>query len=199
MSKLEIRMAERKDVAGIIEIYKPYILDTAITFDETVPTEDEMWQRVQSIQAETPYLVCAIDETVAGYAYISGYRGRASYRWSKEISVYIHPSFRKKNMAHALYSALFDIARAQGICTLLAVITIPNEPSICFHEKLGFVKCAEYKNIGYKMGSWQTVGWWQLGLFDEKKEPGDIVPIEDVINSPLFSRVIQNGLSKISK
>lgn len=197
MTNIEIRMAEKEDVSGIIDIYKPYILDTAITFDEQVPTEEEMWQRVKTIQDETPYLVCRVDGTVAGYAYISAYRSRASYRWAKEISVYIHPLFRKKKIAYALYSALFDIAKAQGIYTLLAVITIPNEPSIRFHEKLGFVKCAEFKNIGYKMDSWQTVGWWQFGLFENVKQPSGIVPLNEIISTEIYQEAIKKALSQI--
>ncbi len=186
MNKIEIRLAERKDVAGIIDIYKPYILETAVTFDEEVPSEEEMWARVQAIQKEHPYLVCIIDGQVAGYAYYSAYRSRASYRWAKEISVYIHPRFRKNKVGSALYSALFEIARAQGIFTLLAIITIPNEASIGFHEKLGFVKCAEFKNIGFKLGEWRTVGWWQCNLFDDQKKPGEIVPLTEIMNTQVF-------------
>ncbi|HBL74594.1 MAG: hypothetical protein A2W90_00260 [Bacteroidetes bacterium GWF2_42_66] len=197
MSKIEIRLAERKDVAGIIDIYKPYILETAVTFDEEVPSEEEMWGRVQAIQKEHPYLVCIIDGQVAGYAYYSAYRSRASYRWSKEISVYVHPRFRKNKVASALYSTVFEIARAQGIFTLLAIITIPNEPSISFHEKLGFTKCAEYKNIGFKLGEWRTVGWWQYNLFSSFEKPGNIIPLKEIVSKGSFPEILNNAKEQI--
>ena len=197
MSRIEIRMARKQDVPGILDIYRPFILDTAITFEEEVPSADEMWQRIQSIQNDHPFLVCIIDKQVAGYAYYSPYRSRASYRWAKEISVYINENFYKLGIARALYSTLLDIAREQGLFTMLAIITIPNMPSIHFHEKMGFVKCAEYKNIGFKLGHWQNVGWWQLELFGEDRIPGDIVPFKDVVSSEEYTYIIKNAESTI--
>lgn len=197
MNTIEIRMAEEKDVAGILQIYAPFIEKTAITFEEEVPSVEDMWQRIQTIQNDHPYLVCTIDGEVAGYAYYSPYRSRASYRWAKEISVYINEKYYKRRLGQALYSVLFELARAQGLYTMLAIITIPNMQSIYFHEKLGFVKCAEYKNIGFKMGKWQTVGWWQLELFDEKKEPGEIVPLEKIISGGKYFAAIERAQSQI--
>ncbi len=88
-----IRLAEKRDVSGILEIYVPFILETSVTFEEEVPSEESFWERIQGIMAELPYLVCEIDGRIAGYAYASGYRNRASYRWSKEVSVYVHLDF----------------------------------------------------------------------------------------------------------
>jgi len=118
-----IRLAEKRDVPGILEIYSPFILETAVTFEETVPDETSFWGRIQEIMSELPYLVCEIDGRVAGYAYASGYRSRASYRWTKEVSVYIHPDFHRKGVAHALYTSLHEMVRFQGIANLLAIIT----------------------------------------------------------------------------
>lgn len=191
-------MARKQDVPGILDIYRPFILDTAITFEEEVPSTEEMWQRIQAIQVDHPFLVCIVDKQVAGYAYYSPYRSRASYRWAKEISVYINEKFYKLGLGRALYSVLFDIAREQGLFTMLAIITIPNMPSIHFHEKMGFSKCAEYKNIGFKMGHWQNVGWWQLTLFGEDRIPGEIVPFENIVKSPLFHEIINARLENIS-
>lgn len=191
-------MAEEQDVPGILAIYAPFIEKTAITFEEEVPSVEDMWQRIQTIQKDHPYLVCIIDGDVAGYAYYSPYRSRASYRWAKEISVYINEKYYKRQLGQALYSVLFELARAQGLFTMLAIITIPNMPSIYFHEKLGFVKCAEYKNIGYKIGSWQTVGWWQYELFDENKVPGEIIPLAEIISNETYSHAIERAQLQIN-
>ncbi len=110
-----IRLAERRDIPGILEIYTPFILETAVTFEEEIPSEESFWERMQGIMAELPYLVCEIDGRIAGYAYASGYRSRASYRWSKEVSVYIHPDFHRRRVAHALYTSLNEMVRYQGI------------------------------------------------------------------------------------
>lgn len=193
-----IRLAEENDVPEILEIYAPFILETAVTFEEIVPEEQSFWERIQLIMTELPFLVCEIDGRIAGYAYASGYRSRASYRWSKEVSVYIHPDFHRKRIAHALYTSLNEMIRYQGIANLLAIITIPNGSSVGFHEDFGYKKCGEFSKVGYKLGQWQNVGWFELFLQDETKEPKDrILPLNEIIELPIFQEAIQKGLDKL--
>ena len=193
-----IRLAERSDVSGILEIYAPFILKTSVTFEEIVPDEASFWERIQGIMAELPYLVCEIDGRVAGYAYASGYRSRASYRWSKEVSVYVHPDFQRKKIADALYTSLNEMVRYQGIANLLAIITMPNEPSVAFHEHWGYVKCGEFSNVGYKLNQWQNVGWFELFLQDANEAPKDrIIPLNEITGLPVFQEAIQKGQDKL--
>jgi L-amino acid N-acyltransferase YncA len=193
-----IRLAEKRDVSGILEIYSPFILDTAVTFEESVPDEESFWERIQGIMAELPFLVCEINNRVAGYAYASGYRSRASYRWTKEVSVYIHPDFHRKRVAHALYTSLNEMVRFQGIADLLAIITIPNEPSVSFHECFGYRKCAEFSKVGYKLGQWQNVGWFELFLQDENQAPKDrILRLDEIIGLEIFREAIQKGIAQL--
>lgn len=195
-----IRLAEKPDVRGILEIYAPFILHTAVTFEESVPDEDSFWTRIQGIMNELPFLVCEIDNRIAGYAYASGYRSRASYRWTKEVSVYVHPDFHRKKVALALYTSLNEMIRFQGIADLLAIITIPNESSVSFHEYMGYRKCGEFSKVGYKLNAWQNVGWFELFLQDENEAPKDqILPLNEIIDLPVFKEAIQKGLDKLVK
>jgi len=190
-----IRLAEEQDVPGILGIYAPFILHTAVTFEETVPDEDSFWERIQLIMTELPFLVCEIDGRIAGYAYASGYRSRASYRWSKEVSVYVHPDFRRRKVALALYTSLNEMVRFQGIADLLAIITMPNDPSVAFHEKFGYRKCGEFSKVGYKLNEWQNVGWFELFLQDETVAPKDrILPLSEIVDLPVFGEATQKGL-----
>lgn len=193
-----IRLAVPNDVPGILEIYAPFILDTAVTFEEIVPDEESFWNRIQGIMDELPFLVCEIDGRIAGYAYASGYRSRASYRWSKEVSVYVHPDFKRQKVAHALYTSLNEMVRYQGIADLLAIITMPNEPSVAFHEQFGYRKCGEFSNVGYKLGQWQNVGWFELFVQDETQAPKDrILPLHEITGLPIFREAIDKGLEKL--
>jgi len=195
-----IRLAEEQDVPGILEIYAPFILRTSVTFEETVPDEDLFWERIELIMTELPYLVCEIDGRIAGYAYASGYRSRASYRWTKEVSVYVHPDFHRKRVALALYTSLNEMVRYQGIADLLAIITMPNVPSVAFHEHLGYRKCGEFSKVGYKLNEWQNVGWFELFLQDENAAPKDwILPLDEITGLPIFQEAIQMGLDKLVK
>lgn len=193
--KATIRLAEQRDVPGILEIYAPFILDTSVTFEETIPDQESFWERIQVIMAELPFLVCEINGRIAGYAYASGYRSRASYRWTKEVSVYIHPDFHRKKVAHALYTSLHEMVCYQGIANLLAIITMPNEPSVAFHEYFGYRKCAEFSKVGYKMGQWQNVGWFELFIQDENQAPKDrILPLSEITGLSIFQEAIEKGL-----
>jgi phosphinothricin acetyltransferase len=193
-----IRLAERGDVAGILEIYAPFILDTSVTFEESVPDEVSFWERIEGIMTELPFLVCEFDGRIAGYAYASGYRSRASYRWTKEVSVYIHPDFYRRGVALALYTSLHEMVRHQGIADLLAIITMPNESSVAFHEHCGYRKCAEFSKVGYKLGQWQTVGWFELFLQDETKAPRErILTLNEIIYLPVYGQAIEKGLKKL--
>lgn len=194
-----IRLAEERDVPGILEIYSPFILDTSVTFEETIPDEASFWKRMQDIMAELPFLVCEIDGRIAGYAYASGYRSRASYRWSKEVSVYIHPDFYRRRVGQALYTSLNKMVQYQGVANLLAIITMPNEPSVSFHEQMGYRKCGEFSKVGYKLGQWQNVGWFELFLQDETKEPKErILPLDEIKDLPIFKESIDEGLKLLT-
>ena len=193
-----IRLAEKRDVAGILEIYSPFILDTSVTFEESVPDEVSFWERIQGIMEELPFLVCEIGGRIAGYAYASAYRSRASYRWTKEVSVYIHPDFYRKRVAQGLYTSLHEMVRYQGIADLLAIITLPNESSVTFHEHCGYRKCGEFARVGYKLGQWQTVGWFELFLQDETQVPKDrILTLNEITGSEVFQQAIEKGLGKL--
>lgn len=189
-----IRLAERKDVSGILEIYSPFITDTAITFEESIPDEDNFWERIREIMSELPFLVCEIDGRIAGYAYASAYRSRASYRWTKEVSVYVHNKFMRRKIAQSLYHSLVKILRYQGIANLLAIITMPNERSVAFHENFGFKKCAEFSKVGYKLNQWQNVGWLELFILNENESPREkIIKLADMVDKPEFFDAIEEG------
>jgi L-amino acid N-acyltransferase YncA len=189
-----IRTVEEKDVAPILEIYSPFVLKSATSFEVALPSEVEMWERVLGIKRDYPYIVCEIGKTTIGYAYVSNHRQREAYKWSKEISVYVHSDFRGKQIASALYSALFSVVKIQGITNLLAGITVPNPTSIQFHEKMGFRKLGEYKAVGYKLGKWHNVGWWELNLNPDLLQPNErIIPYSEIAFSDEVNKIFASA------
>ncbi len=168
---LTIRLATPTDAEGILNIYAPYIEATSLTFETAVPTVEEFAQRINHYLENWPWLVCEVDGKIAGYAYASRYRERVAYQWSVECSVYIHDDFQKAGVGRALYTALFAILQKQGFNNVYAVINLPNDKSVAFHESLGFHYFATYEKVGYKLGQWKNVGWWQLQLNEYGDEP----------------------------
>ena len=132
-----IRIATIDDSKPILKIYAPYIEDTSYTFETEVPTIDSFKQRISSCLQNWPWLVCEIDGVIAGYAYGSRHRERVAYQWSLESSVYIHDDYQRRGVARALYTALINILKLQRFRNLYAVINLPNDKSVSFHEKSG--------------------------------------------------------------
>jgi len=170
-SMTALRLATPADANGILAIYAPYIVNTSFTFETEVPSTEEFAERIKMYLINWPWLVCEIDGKIAGYAYASRYRERVAYQWSVECSVYIHDDFQQAGIGKVLYTALFEILKRQGFRNVYAVINLPNEKSVVFHERLGFVHFATYEQVGYKLGKWKNVGWWRLVVNEFGDEP----------------------------
>jgi phosphinothricin acetyltransferase len=156
---VSIRMAQPDDSQAVLGIYAPYVTDTAITFVSKLPTVDEIRTKMVDIEKRYPYLVCTIGDNIVGFAYANQARPHEAYAWNAELSVYIDPNYHGRGIATALYTALFQILKAQGFWNLYAVITLPNAASIALHKHFGFRELAIHENDGYKMGEWRDVLW----------------------------------------
>lgn len=153
------------DAAQILEIYAPFVRDTAVSFEEQVPGLSEFTERIRKIAARFPYLVLADEDGgIIGFAYAATHRERAAYRWAVESSIYMRPDSRGKNLAPNLYAALCDVLSKRNFSRAYAIITLPNEPSRKFHEKMGFIEFAVFENAGYKNAAWHDVLWMRKTL-----------------------------------
>lgn len=166
-----IRLATPDDAAGILAIYAPYIENTSFTFETEVPAVGEFAERIRTYLLTWPWLVCETNGKITGYAYATRHRERTAYQWCTESSIYIHDDFQKAGIGKALYTALFEILKKQGFRNVYAVINLPNEKSVAFHERLGFHYFATYEHVGYKLGKWKNVGWWRLIVNEFGNEP----------------------------
>ena len=176
----QIRIARKEDCADMAEIYAPYVANTAVSFEETPPDADEIWTRVLKSLKKHVWLVCVCDRKVVGYAYARVHRERKAYQWVTEVSVYIHEHHRKLGIATALYNALHAVLRKQGYIQAYAGMTLPNLASKGFHENLGYVQFATYKNAGFKLGEWRDTAWWSLALTELPEVPGELKSVESL-------------------
>ena len=88
MTKIRLAVATADDAARLLEIYRPYVLTTAITFEYEVPTLEEFRARIVSTLEKYPYLVAKLDDKIVGYAYTSAFKSRAAYQWSQSLKVF---------------------------------------------------------------------------------------------------------------
>ena len=161
-----IRPIEQSDIANVLAIYEYYIINSPATFEEEVPSLESFTERINTILEKYPYLVYEEDGEILGYAYAGPFRTRIAYRFSTEVSVYIHKDHFGKGLGKALYGALLPIVKKQGFHTAIGGLTMPNEASVRLHEHFGFKKVAEFQDSGFKFGQWHNTGFWQLMLDD---------------------------------
>ena len=171
MSSTTIRLAREEEANEILAIYSPYIVNTSYTFETDVPTVQEFKVRIRNNLETYPWIVCEMNNEIAGYAYAARHRERVAYQWCAESSIYIRDAYHHTGIAQALYSALLEILKKQGFMNVYAVINLPNERSVRFHEKAGFTWFANYEKVGFKLGQWKTVGWWKLQVNDYIDDP----------------------------
>ena len=164
MRAVTIRPAAEHDASAVARIYAPYVHDTAISFEETVPTQAEMAARIVKSRSRWQWLVADLDGAVVGYAYGSQHRERAAYRWSVEVSAYVGRDHHRQGIGRALYGALFAELADKGYCNAFAGITLPNDPSVKLHTSMGFEPIGTFHSVGWKFGRWHDVAWFQRTL-----------------------------------
>ena len=172
-----IRPATDADAGACVEIYRPYVLDTAITFETEVPTVETMAARIDAARAQREWLVLEDDSAVIGYAYANQLNPRAAYRWAVETTVYLAQQRVGAGGGRALYTELLKRLAERGFRRAFAGITQPNDASNGLHEAFGFRRAGLYQRVGWKLGAWHDVAWWQLDLLapeDEADPPPEI-------------------------
>jgi L-amino acid N-acyltransferase YncA len=153
-----------RDAAACAAIYAPYVAGTSISFEEVPPTAGEFAAHIAETTTRYPWLVIEDAGAVVGYAYATQHRARAAYRWAADVGIYVDPARHRSGAGRALYEALFELLRRQRLHSAIAGVTLPNEASIGLHRALGFEHVGTYRSIGWKLGAWRDVSWWQLGL-----------------------------------
>ena len=166
---MEIRFAKPSDDRSLLDIYAPYVENTAITFEYEVPTIENFANRIEKTLEKYPYLVAEEDGVVVGYAYASTYYARSAYDWAVELSVYVSQDARGQGVGTRLYDALEDLLEQMGYIHFLACISLPNEASLALHRKRGYQQVAHFPKIGYKFECWHDIVWLQKSLDKEAR------------------------------
>lgn len=184
---ITIRTAALPDAERLLEIYRPYVEETAITFEYDVPTIDEFRGRMTRVLEKYPYLVAERDGTIVGYAYAGPFVGRAAYDWSVETTIYLDRAVRRQGIGKALYTALETVLGAMGILNLNACIGYPETEdayltrnSVEFHAHLGYQWVGQFHNCGYKFGRWYHMVWMEKMLGEHPVQPDPVVPFSSV-------------------
>ncbi|HEY7127889.1 MAG TPA: GNAT family N-acetyltransferase [Ktedonobacterales bacterium] len=169
------------------------------SFELAPPTVEEMHQRIEQKLLTHPWVVYEVEAQVVGYAHASVYRARPAYQWSVEVSVYLHERWRGQGIGRALYTSLFALLRLQGFFNVYAGITLPNAASVALHERMGLRPLGVYQQVGYKLGAWHDVGWWQGTLQSHVPEPAAPLSFAEAQTLDSWEAVLASGMLVLDK
>lgn len=190
-----LERATSDDVPAILALANWAAVNTPANF-ATEPESLADWAASFAQSHEQyPWLVARDGERLLGFAKASMHRARGAYRWTAEVSVYVHPDAHRRGIGRALYDALIPCLRAQGYVTLLAGITPPNPASERLHEAVGFVRCGTYHRAGWKFDRWHDVGYWDMHLQPVFHSPEPIRPVGNVWPTLHRLRTEREGVS----
>lgn len=155
-----VREAVESDFERIAEITNAWIAKDAAHFALGAMPLAEYVSSWRRDERRHPWFVATDGGVVIGYAKSYDWKTRGAYRWTCEIGVYVDAERRRSGVGRALYRALFAELERRGFRTALAGITLPNAASVALHESFGMKHVGTMPAVGYKLGSWRSVGYW---------------------------------------
>ena len=190
MADIVIRRARLSDVAALLDIYRPYVERTAITFEWTVPDVEEFRRRIAEHSLRYPYLVAEREGRPVGYAYVSPFVGREAYDWSVELSIYVDMTARHSGAGGRLYRALEQILAAMNVTNLNACIGVnppgqaadsyldANSPEV--HAHMGYRLVGRFEKCGRKFGRWYDMIWMEKIIRPHEAHPAPVINFNDL-------------------
>ena len=156
-----LRVVKEEDAKELLEIYRPYVEKTVISFEYETPSLEEFAGRIRRTLKKYPYLAAERDGEILGYAYTSPFVGRIAYQYSAETTIYLREDQKRNGLGKRLY---------QAPETEDEYLT---KNSAQFHAHMGYRMIGEFRQCGYKFGRWYHMVWMekQIAEHGEKPEP----------------------------
>ncbi|MEU1503190.1 N-acetyltransferase family protein [Streptomyces sp. NPDC005732] len=190
---VQVRAGAEGDLDSLTEIYNHYVRETPCTFDTVALTPEERRPWLLSHLQDGPHRLMVATDTdtgpgpgdagpagagpagagpggagpggrILGYATSSGFRPKAAYATSVEVSVYLAPGAGGRGVGTLLYEALFRALAGEDLHRAYAGVAQPNEASVRLHERFGFRHVGTYREVGRKFGRYWDVAWYEKDL-----------------------------------
>lgn len=184
---VQIRMAQPEDAEELLEIFRPYVLETAVNFSLQPPTVEEFRAAMEERLCRYPYLVVEDEGEVVGYAYASPFKSQAAYDWAVETSIYVRRERRGHGYGRVLHDVLEALLKRQNILSMYACIAYTEvedahltNDSVDFHAHLGYELTARFPRCGYKFDRWYDMVWMHLEIGSHERAPQPVIPITEL-------------------
>ncbi len=163
-SRVWIRDFHEGDVAEANALTNHFIEHTAVHLGLTAASDADFRAMWADAQPAWPWIVAEMGGRFAGYAKASAWRSRGGYGKTAETGLYVAEHARGRGVGQTLYFALLQRLERLGFRVAVAGVTLPNPASVRLHEALGFRPVGVFHAVGYKLGAWHDVGWWERDL-----------------------------------
>jgi L-amino acid N-acyltransferase len=159
---VQIRLAERRDAAGIRAIYNHYVTESTTLFDMVPRTLDEQVQWLDEHSGGHPAVVAVARgedgaEHVVGFGSLSPFRTRPAYATTVENSVYLRADYQGRGIGRMVLEELIRLSESHGFHSVIARIAGSNDASIALHTACGFELVGTEREVGRKFGRWLDV------------------------------------------
>ena len=157
--------ATEADLPGLVTIYNDVIASsTAIFSSQPVTLEERLkwWQG--RIAQGYPLLIARDARGVAGFATFGDFRAWPGYRFTVEHTVHVRADGRGLGTGSALLRALLTRAAALGKHVMIAGVDAENAAAIRFHERLGFTRAGQLREVGHKFDRWLDLVFLQRSI-----------------------------------
>lgn len=164
-----IRRATASDLDAINRIYNHEVRTGIATWelDEWSSERRAAWFQERAV--DEPVLVAERRGEVIGFAYLTRYRGRRGYQYTRENTVFVAPHEQRRGVGRELMLGLIDAARDLGLHTLVAWVDRENAGSIALHQAMGYEVVGGERETGHKFGEWRSSVELQFMLDDEPR------------------------------
>ena len=160
-----IRQYQKSDAVAILDIINYNILNATALYDYTIRTLEQQEAILEAkLLSGFPVIVAENNGEVVGFGMYSEFRFREAYKFTVEHSVYVHQNSQGLGIGKLLLTELIQLAKKQGLHTMIGVIDAENQNSIAFHHQFGFKTVGIIKESGFKFERWLDSVFVQLIL-----------------------------------
>lgn len=162
---ITIRVYQKSDTAAILDIINHNIVHSTALYDYSIRSLEQQEAILESkLKSGFPVIVAENNGEVVGFGMYSEFRFREAYKFTVEHSVYVNQNNQGLGIGKLLLTELIQLAKKQGLHTMIGVIDAENQKSIDFHHQLGFKTVGIIKESGFKFDRWLDSVFVQLML-----------------------------------
>lgn len=163
--EIKIRPYQIEDTQLILDIINYNIINSTALYDYNIRSYEVQKNILDDkIEKGFPVIIAELDGQAVGFGMYSEFRFKEANKFTVEHSVYVSNNYHGKGIGKVILSELIELAKKQGLHTMIGVIDSENQSSVDFHEKFGFKTVGVIKDSAFKFDRWLHSVFVQLIL-----------------------------------